>query len=69
MSFDLTTVGPARTIYATMTCRPYELICLATDIVLYGTAEEYRQFEMSPEGSASRRTLRGSLANTGWDLE
>jgi len=29
---------------------PYEVFCLATDVLLYGTAEEQRQFEMSPDG-------------------
>jgi hypothetical protein len=29
---------------------PYEVFCLATEVALYGTAEDQRLFEMSPEG-------------------
>ena len=29
---------------------PYDVIGAATDVLLYGTAEGWRQFEMSPEG-------------------
>jgi hypothetical protein len=29
---------------------PYEVFCLVTDVLLYGTLEEWRQMELSPEG-------------------
>ena len=29
---------------------PFEVFCLATDVVLYGTPEQQRLFDMSPEG-------------------
>ncbi len=29
---------------------PYEVFCLSADVLLYGTAEEQRHFEMSPDG-------------------
>jgi hypothetical protein len=38
---------PAETLNETI---PYELFCAATDVLLYGTAEEQQQFETSSEG-------------------
>jgi len=29
---------------------PYEVFCAVTDVLLYGTPEEWRQMELSPEG-------------------
>jgi hypothetical protein len=29
---------------------PFEVFCLVTDVLLFGTAEEWRQMEQSPEG-------------------
>jgi hypothetical protein len=29
---------------------PYEVFCLVTDVLLYGTPEEWRLVQLSPEG-------------------
>jgi hypothetical protein len=39
----------------------YDVLCAATALLLYGTPEEWQQFQLGPEGSASR-TSRGSPA-------
>jgi hypothetical protein len=32
---------------------PYEVFCLATDVLLYGTPEEWEAFQLGPEGQRS----------------
>ena len=48
---------------------PYDVIGAATDVLLYGTAEQQQQFAMSPEPQRIAACSHGWVANLIWPGE